>query len=60
MTDTVLFTDQATFAITSVITLVFAFLLVSKGIEQHIGRLEFRIRQAMWLTSIAERRAARI
>jgi hypothetical protein len=48
MTDTVLFTDQATFAITSVITLVFAFLLVSKGIEQHIGRLEFRIRQAMW------------
>ena len=48
MTDTVLFTDQATFAIATVITLVFALLLVSKGIEQHIGRLELRIRQAMW------------
>ena len=44
MTDTVLFTDHVTFAI----ALVFALLLVSKGIEQRIGRLEFRIRQAMW------------
>jgi hypothetical protein len=48
MTDTVLFTDHVTFAITSAIALLFAVLLVSKGIEQLIGRLEFRIRQAMW------------
>jgi hypothetical protein len=48
MTDTVLFTDHATFAIASAITLVFAVLLVSKGIEQRVGRLEFRIRRAMW------------
>jgi len=48
MTETVLFTDQATFALASAIALVSAVLLVSKGIEQRIGRLEFRIRQAMW------------
>jgi len=48
MTNTVLFTDHVTFAIASAIALVFAVLLVSKGIEQRIGRLEFRIRQAMW------------
>ena len=48
MTDTVLFTDHATFAIASAIALVFAALFVSRGIEQRIGRLEFRIRQAMW------------
>jgi len=48
MTDTVLFTDHVIFAIASAITLVFAVLLVSRGIEQRIGRLEFRIRQAMW------------
>jgi hypothetical protein len=48
MTDTVLFADHVTFVIASAITLVFAVLLVSKGIEQRIGRLEFRIRQAMW------------
>ena len=48
MTNTVVFTDHMTFAIASAIALVFAVLLVSKGIEQRIGRLEFRIRQAMW------------
>jgi uncharacterized membrane protein HdeD (DUF308 family) len=48
MPDTVLFTDHVTLAIASAITLVFGVLLVSKGIEQLIGRLEFRIRQAMW------------
>ena len=48
MTDTVLFTDHVTFAIASALTLVFATLLLSQGIEQRIGRLEFRIRQAMW------------
>ena len=48
MTDTVLFTDCVTFAIVSTIALVFAVLLVSKAIGQRIGRLEFRIRQAMW------------
>jgi len=48
MTDTVLFTDHVTFAIASAITLVFAVLLVSKGIEQRVGRLELRIRQAIW------------
>jgi hypothetical protein len=48
MTDTVPFTDCVTFAIASAIALVFAVLLVSEGIEQRIGRLECRIRQAMW------------
>jgi small neutral amino acid transporter SnatA (MarC family) len=49
MTGTVLFTDHVTFAaIASAIALVFAVLLVSKRIEQRIGRLEFRIRQVMW------------
>jgi len=48
MTDTVLFTDHVTFAIASTIALVFAVLLVSKGIERRIARLEFRIRQVMW------------
>ena len=48
MTDIVLFEDCVTFAMVSTIALVFAVLLVSKGIEQRIGRLEFRIRQAMW------------
>src|SRR5262245_12022340 len=48
MTDTVLFTDQVTFVIASAIALMFAVLLVSKRIEQRIGRLELRIRQVMW------------
>jgi hypothetical protein len=48
MTDAVLFTDHVTFAIASAIALVFAILLLSAGIERRIGRLESKIRQAMW------------
>ena len=48
MTDTLHFTDCVTLTIASAIALVFAVLLVSKGIEQLIGHLECRIRQAMW------------
>jgi hypothetical protein len=51
MMDTVLFTDHdiLVFAITSsAIALVFAVLAVSAGVDQHIGRLESKIRQAMW------------
>ena len=48
MTDTVPFTDQVTFVIASAIALMFAVLLVSKRIEQRIGRLELKIRQVMW------------
>ena len=54
MMDTVLFTDHdiLVFAIVSsaiaLVALVLAVLAVSAGVERHIGRLESRIRQAMW------------
>jgi len=60
MPDTVLFTDHVTLAIASAITLVFGVLLVSKGIEQLIGRLEFKFGRQCGLTSTANRMAARI
>jgi hypothetical protein len=49
--DTVLFSDHdvLVFAIvSSAIALVLAVLAVSAGVERHIGRLESKIRQAMW------------
>jgi hypothetical protein len=51
MMDTVLFTDHdiVIFAITSsAIALLLAVLAVSARVEQRIGRIESRIRQAMW------------
>jgi small neutral amino acid transporter SnatA (MarC family) len=44
-----LFTDHdiVIFAIASAIALVLAVLLVSRPVEQRIGRLELKIRQAM-------------
>jgi hypothetical protein len=51
MMDTVLFTDHdiLVFAIvSSAIALVLVVLAVSIGVERHIGRLESKIRQAMW------------
>jgi hypothetical protein len=51
MMDTVLFTDHdiVIFAITSsAIALLLVVLAVSARVEQRIGRIEFRIRQAMW------------
>jgi hypothetical protein len=51
MMDTVLFTDHdiLVFAIvSSAIALVLTVLAVSTGVERHIGRLESKIRQAMW------------
>ena len=49
--DTMLFKDHdvLVFAITSsAIALALAVLAVSAGVERHIGRLESKIRQAMW------------
>ena len=51
MMDTVPFTDYdiVVFAIAaSAIALVLAVMLVSTGLEQRIGRLQSKIRQAMW------------
>jgi hypothetical protein len=51
MMDTVLSTDHdiVIFAIaSSAIALVLVVLLVSTAVEQRIGRLESKIRQAMW------------
>lgn len=49
--DTVLFTDHDILVIaiaSSAIALVLAVLAVSTGVEQRIGRLESKIRRAMW------------
>jgi Trk K+ transport system NAD-binding subunit len=51
MMDTVFFTDHDIVVIaivSSSIALVLAVLAVSMGVEQCIGRLESKIRQAMW------------
>jgi len=49
--DTVLFTDHdvLVFAIaSSAMALLLAVLAVSTGVERRIGRIESKIRQAMW------------
>jgi Trk K+ transport system NAD-binding subunit len=51
MMDTVLFTDHDILVIaitSSAIALVLAVLAVSTPVEQRIGRLESKIRQAIW------------
>jgi len=51
MMGTVLFADHDTLVIaivSSAIALVLAVLAVSAGVEQRIGRLESKIRRAMW------------
>jgi hypothetical protein len=51
MMDTVLFTDHDILLIaiaSSAIALALAVLAVSTGVEQRVGRLESKIRQAMW------------
>jgi Trk K+ transport system NAD-binding subunit len=51
MMDTVLFTDHDILVIaitSSAIALVLAVLAVSTRVEQRIGRLESKIRQAIW------------
>jgi hypothetical protein len=51
MMDTVLFTDHdivVSAIVSSGIALVLAVLAVSTRVEQRIGRIESKIRQAMW------------
>ena len=51
MMDTVLFTDHDIVIFTiasSAIALVLAVFALSAGVERHIGRLESKIRQAIW------------
>ena len=51
MMGTVLFADRGTLVIATVssaMALVLAVLAVSAGVEQRIGRLESKIRRAMW------------
>jgi Trk K+ transport system NAD-binding subunit len=49
--DTVLFTDHDVLVFataSSAMALLLAVLAVSTGVERHIGRIESKIRQAMW------------
>ena len=49
--DTVLFSDHDVLVFataSSAMALLLAVLAVSTGVERHIGRIESKIRQAMW------------